>query len=425
VHFDPKSTRTATSDILKNSQGGRILVVDDDILIREMVCEILMDAGYEVVTTRDAEKGRHFVLNYPGNRFDCVITDYLMPGQNGIEFGRWVIQQDENLKVLLLTSEDDKEVVKASLRGGIYDFLEKPFSPPIVIEAVSRAVQETRKLRSAKPRRYLLESAEPVGEGGMGKVYRARDLELKRPVALKRLKARGHLREESTANLFKEAFTLASLQHPNIVQIYDCGEDAEGPFIVMELIQGAGLDHHVRTHPPLGDQDLGDISRQCLQGLTAAHSLGFLHRDLKPSNIMISVMPGGYLHVKLLDFGLAKYATGPSMQTADEIGNISGSVHTMAPEQLMKEPIDQRTDLYALGCVFYFAAAGVMPFEGPTLSDIIQNHLQHHVEPLANLRPDLNPHWTHWVMQLIAFQPQDRPQTAALARSALDGVART
>ncbi|MDX6765261.1 MAG: protein kinase [Candidatus Methylacidiphilales bacterium] len=404
----------------EREDSGRILVVDDDILIREIVAESLMDAGYQVVTTSTPDKGQQYILRQTGNHFDCVVTDYLMPGTNGIEFARWIIRQDETLKVLLLTSEDDKEVVKASLRGGIYDFLEKPVSPPMLLESVRRAVQESRKLRAAKPRRYLVEQAQPIGEGGMGTVYLARDIELNRNVALKRLKPRGGLGNRGTHAIFKEALTLASLQHPNIVQIFDCGQDAEGPYIVMELIKGAGLDDFVKNRPRLNESELSDLARQCLQGLIAAHSLGFLHRDLKPSNIMISELAGGYLHAKLLDFGLAKFATAPGLQTADAAGNISGSVHTMAPEQLMKEPIDHRTDLYALGCVFYFAASGFMPFDGATLAEVIQNHLQHRTRHLGDVRPDFRAPFCDWIMSLMAYRPEDRPATASDARRLLD-----
>ena len=266
---------------------------------------------------------------------------------------------------------------------------------------------------------------ETLGEGGLGVVWRAEQLEpVRRHVALKLIRPGLQIRRDVIARFEQERRTLARMQHPNVAAIYDAGSSPDGrPYFVMELVEGSTLTDYCWTKGLDLRARLQLFATIC-DAVQHAHQKGILHRDLKPSNIMISVMPGGYLHVKLLDFGLAKYATGPSMQTADEIGNISGSVHTMAPEQLMKEPIDQRTDLYALGCVFYFAATGVMPFEGPTLSDIIQNHLQHQVEPFANLRPDLNAHWTNWVMQLIAFHPEDRPQSAALARTALDGFAK-
>jgi len=392
---------------------GRVLVVDDDILIREMLSETLLDAGFEVVTTRDPERARHHLQREAPARFDCVVTDYLMPGMNGIDFARWILAQDPTLKILLLTSEDDKEVVKASLRGGIYDFLEKPVCQTSLLEAVLRAVQETRKLRQSRPRRYIVDNPIPIGEGGMGAVYRAIDTELNRPVALKRLRATSGLEHSPTATLFKEATTLASLQHPNIVQVYDCGTDDEGPFIVMELLQGRGLDRFVPEGTGLDAATFVHLARQCLQGLAAAHSLGVLHRDIKPSNIMVLDLPGGAHHAKLLDFGLAKYALRPSLQTVDDAGNISGSIHTMSPEQLRQEPIGPRADLYALGCVFYFMASGRLPFSGETLVETFHNHLEHRVQHLAELRPDLPHSLTTPVMSMMAYDPVHRPATAA------------
>jgi len=391
---------------------GRVLVVDDDLLIRELVSETLLEAGFEVATTRDPLKAEQMLDRHAGGHFECVVTDYLMPGRNGAEFTRAVLEKDETLHVLMLTSEDDKEVVKDSLRGGVFDFLEKPVHPVALLEAVVRAVQETRRRRRGRHRRYVLESPAPIGEGGMGAVYQARDNELNRPVALKRLRREAGW-EGGTDALFKEALTLASLQHPNIVQVFDCGTDEEGPYLVMELLRGRGLDRFVHDHTPLEEPDIASLVRQCLQGLAAAHAHGLLHGDIKPSNIMVLEMPGGSLHVKLLDFGLAKFASHPSLQNLHDTGSITGSIHTLAPEQLRREPVGPQTDLYALGCVAYFIAARVMPFQGETMADIFHNHLDHKFTDLAEHRPDLSPALRTAIMRLMAFAPEHRPSDAA------------
>lgn len=389
---------------------GRVLVVDDDLLVREIVSETLIEAGFETATTRDPEKARQLLERHAPGHFECVVTDYLMPGSNGIEFARAVLERDPSLRVLMLTSQDDKEVVKASLRGGIFDFLEKPVKAPALLEAVIRAVQDTRRLRQGRPARYVPEESAPIGEGGMGAVFRARDTELNRTVALKRLRqAEGR----GTEALLREALTLASLSHPNVVQVFDCGSDAQGPYIVMELLQGRSLDRFINSSPPLDGPLIAALAIQCLQGLAAAHTHGVLHRDIKPSNIMVLDLPGGGLHIKLLDFGLAGLAHPPAAPVPEDSGSITGSIHTMAPEQLRQEPVGPRTDLYALGCVVYFMAARVMPFRGATLAEIFHNHLEHCFEDLARHRPDLSPSLRTAIMRLMAFDPAHRPADAA------------
>ena len=257
---------------------------------------------------------------------------------------------------------------------------------------------------------------EQLGAGGNGAVFRAYDSQLKRWVAIKRLlslaEAAGN--QETAVELRREADTLASLRNANIVTIFDVGTDDEGLFMVMELLEGPDLADTIAT-APLGLDDFKQLAEQSLEALLAAHQLRILHRDIKPENIKVERLPGGRLQAKIIDFGLARSGLGARKQTEDQSGSVMGSIYYMAPEQLSREPVDVRTDIYALGCVLYEALAARKAFDGKTVNEVIDKHLDHDVVPLGQLCPHL-PHWlTYWVMRLMACKPDDRPQSAQQA----------
>lgn len=256
---------------------------------------------------------------------------------------------------------------------------------------------------------------ESIGRGGLGDVFRAQDTQLHRPVAIKRL----HTKEETPGKFMQEARHLAALQHPNIVTVYDFIEAQDEIVVVMELLRGRTL-QDIAEAAPLLEADFLSAMRQTLEGLIAAHALGMLHRDIKPSNLMIIDLPSGAFQVKILDFGLAKIAPEPSLQTTDQNNSLLGSIYTMSPEQFENKPLDARSDLYSLGCVAYFALTGYYPFSGTTVPEVICAHLQQKVTPLEQMRPDVSPNICRWVMRLMSLDPADRPATAAQALSGLN-----
>ncbi|HUE95460.1 MAG TPA: protein kinase, partial [Longimicrobiaceae bacterium] len=255
---------------------------------------------------------------------------------------------------------------------------------------------------------------EKIGRGGLGDVYVAYDTQLGREVALKRLRPNG--RDVGDSDLLKEAKVLSSLQHPNIVTLYDVGPDAEGPFAVMELLKGETLDRTVERGA-LTFEDFRNVVTQTLEGMIAAQSAGLLHRDVKPTNIMVIWLPSGKFQIKILDFGLAKFSRQPTEQTSDIGDGIMGSIYFMAPEQFERLPLDPRTDMYSLGCVYYHSLTQRHPFEGDSAPQVMASHLRHDVRELGDLRPDLPEGVTTWVMWMINRQMEDRP---ADARQALE-----
>ena len=252
-----------------------------------------------------------------------------------------------------------------------------------------------------------------IGQGGVGAVYRAFDNNLNREVAIKRVLPGGGYEsdEEATKAMLHEATSLCSVQHPHIVTVFDAGVDSDGPYVVMELLSGRTLDEMVERGT-LTYEDFREVALQSQEALIAAQDLNLVHRDIKPTNMMVTWLPSGRFQVKLVDFGLAKFSPQPSLQTIDHGDSVFGSIYFMAPEQFERTPLDQRTDMYSLGCVYYYCLTGQHPFDGETAPMVMTAHLQNRVTPLVDLRPDL-PKWLcDWVMWHIARDLNDRPPNA-------------
>jgi serine/threonine-protein kinase len=273
------------------------------------------------------------------------------------------------------------------------------------------------------------EIVEPIGEGGMGQVYRAVDTRLKRDVAVKVLPASFKAEAERLARFRREAELLAALNHPNIAQVYGL-EQADGEHaLVMELATGATLADRVAAGPlPL--EDALAIARQVLEGLEAAHERGIVHRDLKPGNIMIA--PDGT--VKVLDFGLAK-ALDPSpggpgsagqgatitSPALTSMGVILGTAAYMAPEQARGRAVDRRADLWAFGCVLYEMLTGTRAFSGDDVTETLANVLKSDAH-LGALPVTVPPRVRQVITACLQKDPRQRLGSAQDARLLLDGV---
>lgn len=262
-----------------------------------------------------------------------------------------------------------------------------------------------------------------LGEGGRGEVFRAWDSVLRRHVALKRLA--GGTDADAHEQAWQEAVHLAAVQHPNVVTVYDCGADAQGPFLIMELIDGETLDAVIaRGAFPL--RDFCVLVHDSLEGLAAAHQAGLLHRDLKPGNFMLKHGSTGGLQVKLMDFGIAGFTAsflGDVLPPAsDPDGTILGTVEFMAPEQFEQQPVSVRSELYSMGCIFYYALAARDPFVGDSVEAIIDSHLDARAVPLEKMRQDLPVMVCRWVMRLLSRRLEDRPGSAVEALLEFDGL---
>jgi len=256
--------------------------------------------------------------------------------------------------------------------------------------------------------RYRLDSE--LGRGGMGTVFRATDLELRREVAVKILSATSQT-SDGRERLVREARAAAALNHPHIVTIHDVGEASGFSFLVMELVQGPRLSQARPT-------DLARviaIAVQICDALEHAHSHNIIHRDLKPDNVLLSTT-GDSAGVKLADLGLALPVLDARISRA---GIIVGTASYMAPEQAMGQTIDGRTDLYALGVLLYELTTGRLPFTGDDPLTIVSQHVHAPVVPPRVLRPDLPHALERIIVRLLAKHPAQRFNSAAETRAAL------
>jgi serine/threonine-protein kinase len=276
---------------------------------------------------------------------------------------------------------------------------------------------------------YAIES--PIGAGGMGEVYKARDPRLNRVVAIKVLPQ--HIADiaERKQRFEREAQAIAALNHPHICVIYDVGQDNDVDFIVMEYLEGETLADRIAKRPIPFDQLL-TYATQIADALDKAHRQGITHRDLKPGNVMITRSG-----VKLLDFGLAKLqqpaaapnifsalptavSDGPPL-TAD--GMVLGTPQYMAPEQVEGKEADARTDIFAFGAVVYEMATGKRPFEGHSQASVIAAILERDPPPIASLQPMTPPALDRIVKKCLAKDPEKRWQAASDLCDALSWIA--
>ena len=257
------------------------------------------------------------------------------------------------------------------------------------------------------------EIASPLGAGGMGEVYRAKDLRLGREVALKVLPAGVAADPGRLARFEREARAVAALNHPNIVVLYAVEDEGDVRFLTMELVEGQSLDRQVRPGGlPL--PRVIEIGIALADALTAAHEKGVVHRDLKPANVMLT-RDG---RVKVLDFGLAKLAEAEAdlelTQSAplSSPGAVVGTVPYMSPEQIRGVDVDARSDLFALGIILYELAVGRRPFAGATAADVGSAILRDTPDPLPSVRPDLPGDLDRIVRRCLEKDPRERFQTA-------------
>lgn len=267
----------------------------------------------------------------------------------------------------------------------------------------------------------------PLGAGGMGEVYLARDTRLDREVAIKMLPEELAEDEERLRRFEREAKTLASLNHPNVAGIYSIDQQDDTCFLAMELVSGEDLEERLKRGALPLDEAF-DICRQIAEGLEAAHEAGVVHRDLKPANVRITAEGA----VKVLDFGLAK-PIGPMARTSGTTsaqsdsfvvtseGMILGTPTYMSPEQARGKPVDRRTDIWAFGCVLYECLTGERAFQGDAFGDLIAAILEHDVD-LGALPDTTPPRVRELIARCLTKDPRTRLRDLGEARILLEKV---
>ncbi len=255
-----------------------------------------------------------------------------------------------------------------------------------------------------------------LGAGGMGAVYRSRRLLIGDEVAIKILHPEQVSESHAGERFRREAQAAARLKHANAVTLYDFGVTSDGLlYLVMELVEGQSLRQLIKSQGPLTPSTAAEVIGQVCAVLDEAHHQQIIHRDLKPDNIMVSILNGA-LRVKVLDFGIAKLRD-LTASNLTQAGGVVGTPHYMSPEQCLGEELDFRSDIYSLGIVLYEMLAGVVPFNSPTSTAVVVQHVNQPPPSLRAINLSISEPVERVVLHALEKSPQRRPQTAGeLAR---------
>ena len=256
-----------------------------------------------------------------------------------------------------------------------------------------------------------------LGRGGMGVVYRAEDKRIGRKVAIKTLTEGFSGQPEMLERFYREA-QAGILQHPNIVIVYDLGDEDGTPFIVMEFVEGEPLDKLINSGRLTSLIDKLSIIEQVCLGLGYAHRRGVVHRDIKPANVI--VQPDG--HAKIVDFGIARVQSGGPEGGLTRTGNVIGTIHYIAPERLKGQPFDGRSDIFAVGVMLYLMLAGQLPFSGEDMT-VLQKLVNEPHPPLGTYLAKYPPQLDAIVDRALAKDPEQRYSTAEEFAADLHGLA--
>jgi len=255
----------------------------------------------------------------------------------------------------------------------------------------------------------------PLGEGGMGEVYRARDTRLSRDVAIKILPASFSADPDRLQRFAQESRAAAALNHPNLLSIYDIGDERGVPYVVSELLEGESLREHLRAGA-IPTRKAIDYARQIANGLAAAHDRGIVHRDLKPENLFLT----NDGRAKILDFGLAKFTPpatassdeAPTMQVATEVGTVLGTAGYMSPEQVRGKSADARSDIFSFGAILYEMLSGKRAFHGDSSADTMSAILKEDPPDLSETNRNISPALERIVRHCLEKNPAERFQSA-------------
>ena len=256
-----------------------------------------------------------------------------------------------------------------------------------------------------------------LGRGGMGFVFRAEDVKLKRAVALKVMNQRIAAVPFSRKRFLSEARSMAAVHHDNVVTIFEVGESKGTPFMAMEMLAGRTLEHFNKANPSVDFRTIIAFATQVAKGLAAAHAKGIIHRDIKPANIWIVE---GSDRVKILDFGLALAST-PVDQLAGR-GAVLGTPGYLSPEQARSDPMDDRSDLYSLGVVLYEMCTGKLPIQAKTVPGQLISILAHRPRPISELNPDIPRPLCDLIHKLLRKEPRSRVESAEALQAELARV---
>ncbi|HBM97761.1 TPA: hypothetical protein DD394_09925 [bacterium UBP9_UBA11836] len=402
-----------------------ILVVDDEQFNRDMLSRRLKREGYDTFT---ASGGREAITIVKAlGRIDMVLLDIMMPEMDGFATLKELRNEysDQELPIIMLTAIGDSDSIVKALNMGASDYVTKPVNLEVLKARMQSRFAKKKATQGAdnsvitvgagsKLGTYLLKSE--IGKGATSTVYLAEDTRLNRQVAIKVLKPEFCEDEESLGRFVQEAKTVASIDHPGVVGIY---EIAHKPchYLAIEYLQGINMASFVGLEP-VDIKTAVDYAWQIADILTAVHEKNIIHRDLKPQNLIVD--GEGRLH--LMDFGTAKLTNKESNLT--KAGTVLGTPRYMAPEQL--EPklgeIGEYTDLFPLGLIIYEMISGQSAIQGDSFHSIFYELLFRQPSSLSAINPNVPAALDQLCLRLQATKAADRPQTAAEVRDELYNI---
>ena len=269
--------------------------------------------------------------------------------------------------------------------------------------------------------RYQIDAI--IGEGAMARVFKAYDPKIDRTLAIKLLKTHLLTDEEYRVRFFREAKGAGILSHPNIVTVFDVGEEDNHPFLAMEWVEGTTLADILKQGRKFTPKEVVEIGIQLARALDYAHKKGIVHRDVKPGNIMLVKES---LTVKVADFGICRINEADTQRQGQQtqMGDVLGTPHYMSPEQVLGEKVDSRSDLFSAGVVLYQLLTGALPFDGDSLISVAFKITKSDPPSIDKLRPDLPLSLRRVIDRALKKQPDKRYQTGEEFAQALIGVAR-
>jgi DNA-binding NarL/FixJ family response regulator len=426
----------------------RILLVDDHTMVRSGLRLLLEEqADFSVVgEAGDVDSALECTRTH---RPKVILLDLNMPGRASLPAIPELLEAAPGATVVVMTQHDDPEFARAALVGGASGFVLKEAAHSELVDAVRAAAAGRTYLNPNLGARLVAVPPSPpaapevrpdeeaelaigstfaghridaiAGRGGMGVVYRATDLRLDRPVALKLLVPSLARDPVFRARFERECRLAAALDHPHVVPIFHAGAERGALYLTMRYIEGTDLRSLLAQEERLEPSRAVDIVAQVAGALTEAHRHGLVHRDVKPANVLIAVRDGDE-YAYLTDFGISMDRVRTSDLT--QTGFAVGTADYMSPEQAQGVDVDSRADIYALGCILYRALAGTVLYDKDSDVEKLWAHIHEPPPALLGVRPELPPSLGDAVERALAKAPGDRQQTAAeLARELRAAVA--
>jgi CheY-like chemotaxis protein len=443
---------------------ARILAAEDDELIRESIQEWFTGLGDEIVAV---ENGDLASQELKSRDYEVLILDWEMgAGKTGIDVAREYRERGGSAVIIMLTGRGQLSDKETGYDAGVDDYMTKPFHLKELNAKVRALLKRVQPVAPALPKKQTIkvkscdhcdtiydagisdcedcfaplleeefefpgggdfndkfEVNGVLGRGGMSTVFRARHRALKKDFAIKFMDVSRNRDAEFFKRFELEAQALSRMNHQNVVAIHDYGVSESGqPYIIMDFVEGIPLSRALNRLSQFPLARCVNIFKQCCEGIGHAHKQGIIHRDLKPANIILSSRDG-HEHVVIVDFGVSKQVDRTAEKLTRE-GKVYGTTTYMSPEHCTGQPLDQRSDVYAFGCIMYEVLTGHPPFVGDNVLDTLQKQINEPPLPVARARDkgDLPPELEQIVHKTLEKFPQFRFQSMEELFAALEAL---